>query len=318
MERGTKAVIRPREGACEAIRAKCPDPSTCYSILKKKSELARRVRKGAGVDISELVREARETYGRLQKVDLGEPQPAYAIIEKALIRTVPGLLTCIYGQYFCNNGYLTNVVMSLAGAGGYGKSTLAIYLSTIFRGSVLTHESEILLSLNQILAEGEWIPIFVLDDISGIITKYWIFERGERGWRKFFSSLEYAKDYTAITMFTSRTFEGKAKKFRELSNYRGVVKRLVIDRYMIDYIEWEVIEEEKTQKTLYIDILYPGLKLPDEYWEQILKERRKRTQILIIENIMELAKNKVITVPEDVLEKLQKKVDSLKKKDWSL
>jgi len=267
----------------------CPPLPRILELLENKRRLAIEAykydqeRRRFVFDVSPIVAEASRMFGKLQLVDESiEPdETAY----RSILYTLPGLYACMHME-FKRRGILKNEVFALEGAGGSGKSTIAYWLVRWLGGLMITPTDDVVKVFRDILKERLWFPIIVLDDIASVVSKYWIFDRGERAkWMAFFRALEYVRDVTGVLLMTARSFSGIAKKLREMATLVGVVKRIVVaDMYIIDVIIWRKSDMPRSSRPDFIDVVWPGIKIPEEEFEEQLEKRRKMA-LSILESI---------------------------------
>jgi len=224
-----------------------------------------------------LAKEAQRRFGRLQRVDKSVPEPTTAL--RYVAASVPGAVAAINTYYMEKRGELNNEIMILEGPGGVGKSSFAFWLAEIYGGEVLTSEDEIVESIRRLFSENKWIPVLVLDDVAAIVSKYWFMDREEKRWSHFFKLIEYMKDISGMVLVTARSFDGVARRLRELSGLQGTMKRVVYAKsYIFDIIEWK----RPGKKTVeYVDVLWPGLRMPEHHWNRIMSVRRSRALRLL-------------------------------------
>jgi hypothetical protein len=213
---------------------------------------------------------AKQVFGKFQKIDESEPPPSN--VYKALIDTVPGLLACMHARYYYERSRLKNEVVSLEGPGGTGKSSYVYWLVKLIGGIMVNDQDSLIQALKVLLEKRKWVPILVLDDIGAILSKYWFLSKAERKWNKVFRLLEYAKDFTGLILMTERSFQGIAKKLRELSTLNGKIVRMVMGDYIVDYIKWG---PPGSKAAKYIDVLWPGLTIDERDWANMLEKRRE-------------------------------------------
>jgi len=245
-----------------------------YELLKRKRELAARSYEVSGSRLvlrpEPVLLEAQRRFGKLQRADMAYPPGESAY--RAIMESVPALLARQHlFHYRCRGEYL-NEILALEGPGGIGKSTLAYYVASFLGGRIMSDEDEILSGIRELIESGTWVPILVLDDIATVISKYWFLDSADRQkWKGLFKAIEYAKDWAGVILLTARSFEGVAKRLRELATLRGEMRRLYYHGYIIDIITWY-----KTGKRLplYVDVLWPGMKMPRDAWEEMNKKRR--------------------------------------------
>ena len=267
----------------------CPEVSDCLSLLEVKKRLALDVykydptRRRYVFDIEPIVEQAEEMFKRLQYIDesLEPDEAAY----RSILHTVPGLFACMHIE-FKKRGVLKNEVFALEGPGGSGKSTIAYWLVKWLGGIMITPTDDPVRVLRNILESRLWFPIIVLDDVASVISKYWIFTREERRrWIAFFRALEYIRDVTGVLLLTARSFSGIARKLREMSTLVGTMKRIVVaNRYIIDIIEWRKSDMPRVARPEYIDIVWPGIRIPSEEFAEQL-ERRRMMALRVLEEV---------------------------------
>ena len=260
---------------------RCPSLEEAARILERKRWLAHEsypIDDGRPRFSTEpVLTEAYHLFGRLQRIDESVPAPSNAY--RAIMESIPGVVACMHLEYY-SRGKLKNEMFSLEGPGGIGKTSYVWYLARFLDGILINDETGVAESLKSLLKERRWVPILVFDDIASIISKYWILYRSERKWASLFKAIEYSKDWSGVIVFTARSFEGIAKRFRELSSFQGTYRRVLVGEYIVDIIEWK---KPGRKLPYYIDVLWPGLDLPDDVFRGMLEKRRERALKLIAE-----------------------------------
>jgi len=262
----------------------CPDPKKIADMLREKHRLAEKAFRIELTDrgwrmvtvMDVLVSKAHDMFGELQTIDESLPPPRNAY--KAIIESVPGLLACLHKAYY-EQGILKNEVLTIEGPGGIGKTSYVWYLTLFVGGRLVNDARSFLETFRELVYGNKWVPVLVLDDIASIISKYWFMIREERSWAHFFKMIEYAKDWAGVIIATARSFEGVARRLRELSSLRGTYTRAVLPGGLIlDYIVWK---KPGHKLPYYVDILWPGLRVPEQVWGRIMRVRRSRAERLL-------------------------------------
>ncbi len=259
----------------------CPEnPERLMAALLEKRRLAKKVYEFDGrqakLKIRELVDEYTRYFGKLQTVleDIPPTQKAY----EAILYSVPGILGCLH-KNFKERGVLKNEILSLDGMGGVGKSSFVYWLTRFIGGLFINDEKELVKTLKELIRERRWVPILVIDDIATMINKYWFMTKKERKWNYLFRVLEYAKDWTGLLIMTARTFEGNAKRFRELATLKGTMTVVVVsERYILGIITWY---RPNSKTPYYVDFFWPGIQMPEDAWTTMIDERRERALYLL-------------------------------------
>ena len=308
--------------SCERVKQVCPTADSAYGRLKEKRIITTKVyitsgpgrRAGYKINFDMLLRLTSKTYGKIQTAELNVPPPPEPAIRKALVNSYLGLLACIHARYYCEQGLLNNEFATIVGPGGMGKSTYVWYLADMLGGILLTKEDDVLTAIWKLYVGRDWKPMIVLDDIAAIISKYWHLDRSERLWKNFFKAIEYAKDFTGVLVTTARSLDGQPKRFRELVSVIGEVKRFLVGSYIVDVIEWRRADTPRHHAPDYVDVLWPGLRLPEEYWEKMMQHRRIRGELLFLGSMLELAKQGELQLSDDELEKIVKRIQRLRER----
>ena len=259
----------------------CPrDPGKLMNGLLEKRRLAKKIYEYDGkkvrLKISELVEEYTRYFGKLQTVLEDEPptQKAY----ESILYSVPGIIGCLH-KMFKERGVLKNEIISLDGMGGIGKSSFVYWLTRFVGGLFINDDKELIYTLKRLIQNREWVPVLVIDDIATMINKYWFMTKRERKWNYLFRALEYAKDWTGLLIMTARSFEGNAKRFRELATLKGTMEAVVVsDRYLVGLITWY---RPDSKIPYYVDFYWPGIKIPEDAWNTMMDERRERALYLL-------------------------------------
>ena len=263
-----------------SVSATCPSPRRIVRIMEEKARAAQRYARWSPelqrfvYDLEPVKTLANRYFGTLQTVDESRDVPlAYKL--RAVVETLPGLIACQRKYIHDAKGELRNEMLALEGEGGLGKSSYAWWLARIVGGRLVTSVEELADAVEEAAVKGKWFPVLVLDDVAAMVSKYWVWDREERDkWKHFFKVLDYAKDWAGVVLFTARDYRGLAKRFRELVTYIGRMRRLVINHdYIIDVIEWR---REGRREIVYLDVLWPGLRIPSDEFQRILEERRRR------------------------------------------
>jgi len=264
---------------------KCPPLDYIVKRLEEKHMMARDVYiiegREARFNVEPILTEAYRLFGRLQRIDESVP-PSRSAYE-AIINSVPGLVACMHKHFYEEQGKLKNEMYSIEGPGGIGKTSYVWYLTRFIGGVLINDEIDVVVKLKELIENKKWVPILVFDDIASIIGKYWILFRSERKWANLFKVIEYSKDWSGVIIFTAREFSGLAKRFRELSSFRGTMRRVLAGEYIVDIIEWR---KGNSKTPYYVDVLWPGLDLPNEEFTDMLEKRRERS-LKMIEEIEE-------------------------------
>ena len=269
------------------MTSRCPSLSEVISLLQAKAELAKAV---YGYDQTSrrvflrrdvLIRAASKLFNRLQRLDYSVVPDETAI--ESYRRSVPALLAC-RNLHFRKRGKLRNEVVALYGAGGVGKSTLAYYVVDTVGGVILTPEDDYAKVLYNLFYYRRWVPVLVFDDIAAVISKYWVWGEKEERLKviKLFKVLEYSKDIAGLLLLTARHFEGVAKRFRELATLSGRMKEVVVGDHVLLLVEWFEVNSEK-RRPVYIDILFPGVDMPEDYFSEHLEKRRAKALEILSE-----------------------------------
>ena len=263
--------------------SKCPSPDEIVSLLRLKSALANsayeydpRTRRWY-LRLDVLERAALMELGRLQRSDYSiEPD------EKAIMsyrRSLPALLACLHRYFYEKKRELRNEVLTVYGPGGIGKSTLAYYVIDTAGGIILTPEDDIVGILERLFEARMWLPVIVLDDAGALVSKYWLWMPKEVRQRyiRLFDVLEYVRDITGLLLMTSRSSEGAAKRLRELQTIKGYMREVFLGdgHYVVTIIEW-YDAGSNSKRPRYLDILWPGVKVPDLYFMESLEKRRRK------------------------------------------
>jgi len=207
--------------------------------------------------ISELTAEYARYFGKFQTV-LEEVPPTQKAYE-SILYSIPGIIACM-NKRFHERGILKNEILSLDGIGGIGKSSFVYWLTRFVGGLFINDEKELIDTLERLVRNREWGPVLVIDDIATMINKYWFLSKKERKWNYLFRVLEYAKDWAGLIIMTARTFEGNAKRFRELATLRGTMQTIAIsDRYIAGIITWY---KPDSKMPYFIDLYWPGIQIP--------------------------------------------------------
>ena len=260
--------------------ATCPDPRRIVRVMEAKARAAQHYARWSPeqqrvvYDLEPVKTLAAQYFGTLQTVDESRDVPlAYKL--RAVVETLPGLVACQHRHVYESKGELRNEMFALEGEGGLGKSAYAWWLARVVGGRLVTSVEELAETIREAASSGKWYPVLVLDDVAAMVSKYWVWDREEREkWKQLFKVMDYAKDWSGVVLFTARDFRGIAKRFRELVTYVGRMRRIVVNHdYIIDVIEWR---REGRREVVFLDVLWPGLRIPDEEFKQILEERRRR------------------------------------------
>ena len=267
------------------MNATCPKPGEIVKLLEAKAELARnayvydaetrswRLRR----DVLSVV--AAKMFGRLQRLDYSvEPDEAAVMSYR---RTVPALIACLH-KHFYARGELRNIVMTLYGHGGVGKSTVAFYVVDTAGGIIITPEDDYASILANLFESRMWVPAIVFDDVAAMISKYWLWSSKEERIKaiRLFRVLEYVRDITGLLLLTARNFEGVAKRLRELQSLYGYMREVVLGDHLVTIIEWyDASGLQKRPK--YLDIVYPGVRIPSDVFNEMLEKRRRKALELL-------------------------------------
>ena len=263
-----------------SVSVTCPDPRRVVRILEAKARAAVRYARWSPeaqrfvYDLEPVKTLANQYFGTLQTVDESRDVPLEYKL-RAVVESLPGLVACQHRFVYERKRELRNEMMALEGEGGLGKSAYAWWLARIVGGRLVTSVEGLADAIEEAASAGKWYPVLVLDDVAAMVSKYWVWDREEREkWKHLFKVMDYAKDWAGVVLFTARDYRGIAKRFRELVTYVGRMRRLVLNRdYVIDVIEWR---REGRREIVYLDVLWPGLRIPDEEFQRILDERRRR------------------------------------------
>lgn len=274
-------------------RSRCPRPSEIVTMLRFKAMVAVNAyeydadtrRWFMRLDVVEKA--AMKVLGRLQRSDYSIEPDERAV--ESYRRSLPALLACLHRYFYEKKGELRNEVLTVYGPGGVGKSTLAYYVVDTAGGVIITPEDDAVGIFEKLFEDRVWLPAIVLDDVAAMITKYWLWTPRDERWRyiRLFRVLEYVRDITGLLLMTARSSEGVAKRLRELQSIKGFMREVFLGdgQYVVTIIEW-YDASSNARRPRYIDILWPGVRVPDEYFKSSL-EKRRRKAIELLRSIRE-------------------------------
>ncbi|MEM2569224.1 MAG: hypothetical protein QXT67_04720 [Candidatus Bathyarchaeia archaeon] len=196
-------------------------------------------------------------------------------------------------------GLLKHLTVAIVGLKGSGKTTYsvvssggALMLSSLFKMS----ESEVADILSNLvffepenfvefvrfnlLENKEWVPMVVLDDVGGQISKYWI-HIGEKYWSYLFSVLDHLKDWCGVLVLTATSFSAIPARLRDIVDIVVEASEIDVNGYIMDLFVF--FRRDKylpgARKTpIYIDVAPPTLLMPDKLWDKMINTRRELGQ----------------------------------------
>lgn len=188
-----------------------------------------------------------------------------------------------------NMGLYKNLTIAFFGSGGTGKTTYSIISgiqSLIMMGYSVDKAVELasLLTLfdaettinffDNLISERQWTPFIIIDDVGSQISKYWIFLK-KLYWAQYFSILDHVKDWCGVLILTAK------HKKRAPAGIRDIIDMEVLSYetdvvgkdgriYTMTIMEFKTVEPSKT---IYVDIIPSGMKMPDVIWNKMLETR---------------------------------------------
>lgn len=219
-----------------------------------------------------------------------------------------------------------HLTIAIIGLGGAGKTTYSI-LSMYGAYKLLGHDDE--LAYNTVSAysffeplgfvkvakylveKRKWSPAILVDDVGSQISKYWIF-MGQMFWAYLFSVMDQLKDWTGVLILTARRFTSIPSRLREITDIIVEAREIDYQGVILDVFYYYLYEDyvrNRRNRILFIDVMPPTARIPDDLWNKMLEIRRstglKRLGLVeeVLENLPKLEKS--------YFEKLKKKYEKI-------
>ncbi len=191
-----------------------------------------------------------------------------------------------------------HVTVSIIGLAGSGKTTYSI-LSGIGALQLMGYSwdeavrmaSRLIFynpkSLVEFLIEltktRDWMPFIIIDDLGGQISKYW-YMMGEKHYSHLFSILDQVKDFTGVIIGTARKEKSMPARFREISDLYVEAAEVEIQGVVMDVFkfyrgdDYERGPRWRERRLLYIDVMPPIVRMPEEIWREMIEARAETAQ----------------------------------------
>jgi len=198
---------------------------------------------------------------------------------------------------FKYRGRLKNLTVAIVGAGGSGKTTYSV-LSAMGALRMLRADEEFIeravlaftffeptrmvRTIKDLVERRRWTPFIIVDDVGSQISKYWIF-LGQHFWSQLFSVLDQVKDWTGTLIMTAKSMESIPARLRDLVDVVIEAREIMTaSGIIIDVFEYYRAEEYGLKRTrttklkymIYLDVMSPVAKIPDNIWNQMMEMRR--------------------------------------------
>lgn len=235
-------------------------------------------------------------------------------LERSACSTLLSLLMAERRILAQERGLLKHLTVAIVGLKGSGKTTYsvvssggALMLSSLFKIS----ESEAVNMLSdlvffepenfvefvryRLLENKEWVPMIVIDDVGGQISKYWI-HIGEKYWSYLFSVLDHLKDWCGVLVLTATSFSAIPARLRDIVDIVVEASEVDVNGYIMDlfvFYRRDKYLPGARKAPIYIDVAPPTLLMPNKLWEKMISTRRELGQKRLDRVLEEIRKAKM-------------------------
>jgi len=219
--------------------------------------------------------------------------------------------------------HLTIAIIGLGGAGKTTYSVLSMYGAYKLLGysdssayrMVATHcffePLGFVKTAKELVVTRRWSPSILVDDVGSQISKYWIF-MGQMFWAYLFSVMDQLKDWTGVLILTARRFNSIPSRLREITDIVVEAKEIDYQGIILDiffYYLYDDYVRGRRDRILFIDVMPPTAKIPDELWNKMLEIRRSTgiRRLGLVEDVL----SNLPQLEKSYFDKIKKKYEKL-------